>query len=152
MIADVAGVAMDLWLEPMTFEALQIVRKHHRQMRGEFPDGFVSLVVQAENTLRLESPAAVRDEAVALVREASAYVRASAVVLEGGGFAVAGMRAAASGIALLARPKYPVKIVGSVVDGAAFLAGHAPRSASREAIGADAIARIVGHLRGESLS
>jgi hypothetical protein len=66
-------------------------------------------------------PSASRTELAKFLREASAFVQASAVVFEGDGFQAAAVRSVVTGLALLARQKFPHKIFGKATDASEWL-------------------------------
>lgn len=69
---------------------------------------------------------ALREEARRLLPSMEPYLLASAVALETAGFAGAAVRAAMSGMSLMLRAKYPMKIFQSVEDSAAWLVPQMP--------------------------
>lgn len=103
----------------------------------------VGAFIIAEEGARAPSPA-VRNPIAKVMKDAP--VAFCAVVLEGTGFRAAALRAFATGIGLLARPRYPYRPFATVLDGAKWLENRTPQGVL--CVPADSIASAVHRVRG----
>jgi hypothetical protein len=119
-------VSFNVWRRAMDTQGIRTAKAHLRDMRARFPAGYVSMVLFPEQgrDIKLEIAESLRAEVSDIVRESAGAVRASAILLEGGGFFAATMRTAGSGIVLLTRPEYPVKFHESLDAACAWLAPY----------------------------
>jgi hypothetical protein len=103
----------------------------------------VGAFIIAEEAARAPPPA-VRNPIATVMR--TAPVAFCAVVLEGAGFRAATLRAFATGVGLLARPRYPYRPFATVIDAAKWLESRTPENVPT--VRADAIAGVVHRVRG----
>lgn len=145
------NVAIHVYHAAMKVEHVRATRRMHAAAREKHPEGLGSAIVFTYASIDVAgSSDAARREVTALAREANAYVRATAAVVEGDGFVAAALRSAGTGIALLARPSYPVKYFPSIEKGAAFLAPHLKPAPPEQEL-ADAV-RFVRDRAGQRLA
>lgn len=118
----VDGTVIHLWRAHLDDKRLAIARRHAERCRAELGRyAFVSMFATAHGEFSAQITDEARKGVADLTRWASDVVTAAVGVVEGTGFLAAMIRAAGSGVAMLARPKYPLKIVASVPEGAAWL-------------------------------
>jgi hypothetical protein len=108
-------------------EQLRALEGIQRDVAARFPHGYVSLAVLPGLSRPLD--AEVRDSALALTASSPPELRAVAMVIDGRGFLAATTRSLATGIVLLTRPRWPVKIFPGVEPAAAWLASWVERAA-----------------------
>jgi hypothetical protein len=101
---------------------IEAVREAHRRMTAHAAarGGHIGLVTIIEAGAPVPSGAS-RAELAGLLRDANAYIQASAVVFEGDGFRAAAVRSVVTGLNLLARPKFEHKIFGDAGKAFAWL-------------------------------
>jgi hypothetical protein len=108
-----------VWRVYTPVEAVREVRRqanrYAAERRGQL--GFLTFVEPGAPT----PSSAARAELASLLREASPFTRASAVVYEGDGFQAAAVRSVVTGLALLARQKFPHKIFGKTIDASTWM-------------------------------
>jgi hypothetical protein len=107
-----------VWRAYTPVEAVQEARRQlqaHAVRKGQI--GFLTFVHPGAPI----PSSTARSELAGLLRDASPFVQASAVVYEGDGFHAAAVRSVVTGLALLARQKFPHKIFGKTTDASAWL-------------------------------
>lgn len=116
------SVVIQLWRATLTAERLAKARKHNERCKAQLGRFAVVTMFATDDG---EFGADISDEArrgvADLVRWSEGVVTAAVGVVEGTGFLTAMIRAAGSGVAMVARATYPLKIVSTVPDGAAWL-------------------------------
>jgi hypothetical protein len=94
------------------------VQKELNARRRSAPYGILSLI-DATRTLRIADDAKERSRVHE--KEMQPYVLGLSQVVVGGGFVAAAARTVLTGISLMNRPPYPLKVYSTVPDGVRFL-------------------------------
>jgi hypothetical protein len=116
-------VAIHLWRAQLNGARLAVAKRHSELCKAACGGHYVSVIIFAteggafEPDISEEARRGVAD----MVRWSDSVVSAAVGVVEGTGFLPAMIRAAGNGIALVAKPKFPLKIVSTVDEGARWL-------------------------------
>lgn len=117
-IGSIGIVFINIVRKPATLPMLKETRRQvQRHFRGWNQRAVALSVLEPSAAQAL--PKEVRDETAALTSDFPSL--AAATVIEGTGFRAAATRTAMAGLFLLSRPKYPVKVCGTISDGAHWL-------------------------------
>jgi hypothetical protein len=98
-----------------------------QDIAGRFPEGFAALAILPVLRPR-PMPPGMLDAARALTETAPPELQAVAEVIDGKGFMAATARSMATGILMLGRPRYAMKIFPGVEPAAAWLAAWVERA------------------------
>jgi hypothetical protein len=142
-IASVGNVFVNVIRHPATIEMIRETRRHvlRHFRRWNHQSAAVSVL---EPTAAQSVPKEVRQESAALAGEFKSL--AAATVVEGTGFRAAAVRTALASMFLLARPAFPHKVFGDLLESADWLIATGSRTAPISASSAD-IVRAVAETR-----
>lgn len=111
-----------LWRAQLDGKRIASAKRHAERCRAELGRyALVTLFATDHGHFGPQISDDAREGVADMARWASDVVTAATGIVEGTGFLSAMIRAAGSGVAMLARPKYPVKIVATVSDATAWL-------------------------------
>jgi hypothetical protein len=108
----VQNVVLQVWRERATVERVHATRELVRDVHARYP-GQVAMLVRVIDGCGLPEPRTTRAFS-RLLREVEPEVQGVAVVLEGGGFWAATMRALVSSVTLMARSGPPTRVYGDL--------------------------------------
>ncbi|MFO0561993.1 MAG: hypothetical protein U0269_28530 [Polyangiales bacterium] len=114
-------VCIYLYRDLMTSAHVARGRALHKSQFKLHPDGLGVLIIYRTPRYIGSEMTGLRDEFVALMREANELVKHVSVVIEETGFLGATIRASASGLSMLARPKFSIKYLPSSAEAIASL-------------------------------
>lgn len=122
-IAQLGPLAIYEYRVRMSLPHVRAGRELHRKLHRAYPAGAGALIWYRPSASLGpgEQSEQQRTEMLELVREANTYVKSAAVVLELSGFIAASVRAAATTITLLVRPRFTMKYVASLDEGVPWL-------------------------------
>jgi hypothetical protein len=143
-------VVVHLWRAQLDAAKLAAGKRHSAHFKAALGGGYTFVVIFATDMGRFVPDVSedARRGVVDMVRWSESWVSSAVGVVEGTGFMPAMIRAAGNGVAMLAKPKFPMKIVATVPEGARWLAG-----AERWAAGADAqLCAAVEAMRARTLA
>jgi len=123
----------------MIRETRRHVLRHFRRWNNES-----AAVTVLEPTAAQSVPKEVRHESASLAGEFKSL--AAATVVEGTGFRAAAVRTALASMFLIARPSFPHKVFGDLMESAEWLIATAERAATMHA-SSDDIVRAVAETR-----
>ncbi|MDP3278662.1 MAG: hypothetical protein Q8Q09_25960 [Deltaproteobacteria bacterium] len=102
-------------------------RAAHRSMFKRYPDGLAVLILYRASRYLSEDSGSLRTEFLALMKEADEFVKVVGVSIEQTGFLSATIRASASGMTLLSRPKYTIKYSATTQEAITWIATQGSR-------------------------
>jgi hypothetical protein len=144
------NVVLTVWLASPTAHRVRAFRAAQRVVAagpGEF--GGISIMAPAANA-KVDLGEELRREFVASMTEFNGRPVSAAVVVEGAGFMAASLRALTSGITLVARPKYPIKVFANRTDAARWLAPLVVRGATPPLTESELLAGLADVARDEA--
>jgi hypothetical protein len=111
-----------LWRAQLDAARLTRAKRHSERCKAELGRySFVTMFAIDQGEFSTDISEEARRGVADLAQWSANVVTAAAGVVEGTGFMTAMIRAAGTGVALIAKPKFPVKIVATVPDAAAWL-------------------------------
>ncbi|WP_437733469.1 serine/threonine-protein kinase [Sorangium sp. So ce1335] len=118
VIASWQQIFCTIWRRETTEESVRRVSDACAAFARQHPRGIGLLtIVEGEASL---PPAPARKALAGFLAEASAFIRCSAVVLEGAGFRAAAVRSVVTGLSLVARQRFPHRVCGIEEAGRMF--------------------------------
>lgn len=137
-------VVVHLWRAQLDAAKIAAGKRHSAHCKPLLKGSYGFVVIFATDMGRFVPD--VSDEArkgvTDMVRWSEHSVTAAVGVVEGTGFMPAMIRAAGNSVAMLARPKFPMKIVATVPDGARWLSGIERWAPGGEAAFCEAVERM----------
>ena len=136
-----------VWRHETTVDAVQCLQSAVADLAQAHPKGIDMLTVIAE---RAPLPSSVARKALAdLLSEGSAFIRCSAVILEGSGFRAATVRSVVTGLTMMSKHDFPHRICD--VEGAAQLYAQVLPSVPGRSLDADTLRTAINELRRQML-
>lgn len=123
-LATLGPVCVYLYRDLMSSAHIAKGRALHKSLFKAHPEGLSVLIVYRTPRYLSSEMAALRDEFVALMREANDLVKNVSVAIEETGFLGATIRASSSGLSLLARPKFTIRYWPSAHEAIVWLAAQ----------------------------
>lgn len=116
-------VVIHFWRAQLNGPRLAAARKHSEKCRAALHRyALVTMFATDIGTFAPDITEEARNGVADLARWSATTVTAAAGVIEGTGFLPAMIRAAGNGVAMVARPAFPLKLVSTVPEAAAWLA------------------------------
>ncbi|HEY2509690.1 MAG TPA: hypothetical protein VGI39_02420 [Polyangiaceae bacterium] len=109
-----------------TVEQLESLARIQREVAERFPSGYAAIALLPGLSRPLDG--SVRESALALTSASPAELRGVAMVIDGRGFLAATTRSMATGIVLLTRPRWPVRIFPGVEPAAVWVSAWVDRA------------------------
>ncbi|MFO0560571.1 MAG: hypothetical protein U0269_21325 [Polyangiales bacterium] len=111
-----------LWRAQLNAARLARAKRHSERCKAELGRyAFVTMFATDQGQFSPDISEEARKGVADLAQWSADVVTAAAGVVEGTGFMTAMIRAAGTGVALIAKPKFPLKIVATVPDAASWL-------------------------------
>jgi hypothetical protein len=122
-IAVQGGVLITIWSGEMRAAAVRQAATESRRLTDARPGAlsFLNMIVRGTPVPGED----VRAEFQKMIRQGPGALRCTAIVAEGGGFHGSAVRAVVTGITMVVRPKFPMKVHASVAEAAAWIAAQA---------------------------
>lgn len=117
-------VCIYLYRDVMTLAHIARGRALHRALFKKHPEGLGVLIVYRTSRYLGDEMKEARGEFVTLMREANDLVKCVAVSIEQSGFVAAAIRASATGLTLLARPRFAIKYTATAHEGASWISAQ----------------------------
>ena len=136
-----------VWRRDTTLEAVAALHRECREFATKHPLGIGLLTIVSEKAPMPPSPA--RHAVADFLAQGSAYIKCSAVLMEGTGFRAAAVRSVVTGLTMLAKQAYPHRVC-SLPDAVAMLSHTLTRVGGR-ALNATAMHAAIDELRQRSL-
>lgn len=131
-IAHWGNVCFVTWRNKPTVEGATALGRHYLTLARKNPKGFFTFGTIEANVPNPDEPA--RKAISASMDAVEKHLLASAVAVEGTGFAVAALRAALATMSMLTRSRFPRKFFSTVGDAAAWMAKGWPELGKEETI------------------
>ncbi|WP_437573812.1 serine/threonine protein kinase [Sorangium sp. So ce887] len=132
-----------IWRQETTYEGVRRLHDGCRRFAKQHPRGIGLLTIVESGAS--SPPAPVREALSFFLADASAYIRCSAVVVEGAGFRAAAVRSVVTGLSLVARQRYPHRVCDLRKAGLMF-ADILPAATGLD-VSVDAFGASLGRLR-----
>jgi hypothetical protein len=139
----VQNVVIQVWRERASVDRAQATRELVRDLHARYP-GQVAVLVRVLDGCGLPEPRTTRAFS-RFLREVEPEVQGVAVVLEGGGFWAATMRALISSITLMARSGPPTRVYGDLREASEALWDLLEQNGAAR-VSAEALAAAAGRL------
>lgn len=111
-----------LWRAQLNGPRLQRAKRHSERCKAELGRySFVTMFATDHGQFTPDISEEARKGVADLAHWSADVVTAAVGVVEGSGFITAMIRAAGTGVAMIAKPKFPLKIVATVPEGTAWL-------------------------------
>lgn len=137
-----------VWRHETTMEGVRALHHECGTFATKHPPGIGLLTIVSAGAPMPASP--VRQAVADFLAQGGAYIKCSAVVMEGTGFRAAAVRSVVTGLTMLAKQAYPHRVC-SVSDAASMLS-HALTAASGRAVDAAALHVAIDDLRKRTLA
>jgi hypothetical protein len=132
-----------VWRHETTLKGVQTLHDECRKFATKHPQGIGLLTIVSAGAPMPTSP--VRQAVADFLAQGSAYIKCSAVLMEGTGFRAAAVRSVVTGLTMLAKQAYPHRVC-SVHDAVSMLA-QTLSAASGRAIDSAALRVAIDDLR-----
>ncbi len=136
-------VCIYLYRDLMSLAHITRGRSLHKSQFKRHPEGLSVLIVYRTPRYLGSEMSELRAEFIALMREADELVKHVGVVIEETGFLGATIRASASGLSLLARPKFGIRYLATTDEATAWLCAQSSRA---DAVSVPALRAAVAHM------
>jgi len=140
-------IAAVVWRHETTVDAVRCLQSAVADLSQAHPKGIGMLTVVAE---RAPLPSSAARKALAdLLSESSAFIRCSAVIMEGSGFRAAAVRSVVTGLTMMSKHNFPHRICD--VEGAAQLYAQVLSGVTGRSLDADTLRTAINELRRQML-